>query len=102
MTIKFTEDYKVQCYNAFRYSPFIEKLMESLHVGSSANVRSYMDAAIDDLQEEINQPIGDGEHLIHNARITQLRQMYTAWYELFELIETQDTNYELLRDSSAE
>jgi len=61
-----------------------------------------MDAAIDDLQEEINQPIGDGEHLIHNARITQLRQMYTAWYELFELIETQDTNYELLRNSSAE
>lgn len=73
--------------------------MQAIHEGNSANVRSYMDSAIDDLQQEINQPIGEDEHMIHNARVTQLKAMYTAWYELFEILETQETSYELLRDT---
>lgn len=92
----FSEEYKQECYEAFRYSTFINLIMDNLNKGNSANLRSYMDAAIDDLQEEINQVIGEGEHTIHNARVTQLKAMYSAWYKLFELIEIEDVEYELL------
>lgn len=97
----FKDEFKVECYNAFRYCPYIEKIMENLHLNHSPNVRSYMDAGIDDLQREINQPIGEGEHLIHNARITQLKLMYMCWYKLFELLDTEDLiTYGLLSDTS--
>ena len=47
-----------------------------------------MDDAIDDLQLEINQKIGPDEHSIHNARVEALKNMYLAWYELMEIIDT--------------
>jgi deoxyadenosine/deoxycytidine kinase len=101
MTITFSSQYKRECYDAFRYSPYINKVMESLDSGNSPNLRSYMDASIDDLQNEINQPIGNGEHSIHNSRVQQLRLMYSSWYKLFELLESQDTTeYELLPNTS--
>jgi hypothetical protein len=90
----FHEEYKKECYEAFRYSLYVNMIMDNLNRNNSANVRSYMDAAIDDLQEEINQVIGEGEHTIHNARVTQLKAMYTAWYKLFEL--TDILEHELL------
>lgn len=99
MIIQFKDDYKKRCYDAFKYSPYINNIMENLETGYSPNVRSYMDGSIDDLQAEINQFIGEGEHLIHNARITQLKLMYSCWHELFKIIEEQDvadTDYELL------
>jgi hypothetical protein len=68
--------------------------MDSLESGASnyfANLRTYMDAAIDDLQNEINQPIGQDEHLIHNARVKQLQLMYMCWQELFNIIDSLDT-----------
>lgn len=95
----FKQEYKNQCFNAYRYCPFIDMIMANLDAGKEANVRSFMDAAIDDLQQEINQPIGEGEHAIHNARVLQLRAMYICWYELFEIL---DTTYELLPDRSSE
>jgi len=101
MTLKFEEAYKTKCYDAFRYCPFINNVMQALNEGNSANLRSYMDASIDDLQNEINQPIGSGEESIHNARVKQLRSMYACWYELFELLEADSyQNYELLPGTS--
>lgn len=98
MTLTFNKEYKAECYEAFRYSPYINKIMENLDNNHSANLRSYMDASIDDLQHEINQPIGEGEHSIHNSRVKQLKLMYTCWYKLFNILEELD--YELLRDTS--
>lgn len=100
MKITFEDKYKVECYDAFRYSPFINKVMEALESGHSANLRSYMDASIDDLQHEINQPIGEGEHSIHNSRVRQLKLMYSSWYKLFEYLESYDTNERLLSNTS--
>lgn len=88
MSIKFTPEFKTQCYDAYRYCPFVNNIIKALDENNSANLRSYMDAAIDDLQHEINQPIGQGEESIHNARVTQLRAMYACWYKLFEILET--------------
>lgn len=102
MIIQFKDDYKKRCYDAFRYSPYINKVMENLEAGHSPNVRSYMDGSIDDLQAEINQFIGDGEHSVHNARVNQLKLMYSCWHELFRIIEEQDvtdTDYELLQST---
>jgi hypothetical protein len=90
----FNEEYIKECYEAFKYSLYVNMIMDNLNKNSSANVRSYMDAAIDDLQEEINQVIGEEEHTIHNARVIQLKAMYTVWYKLFELTDT--IEYELL------
>lgn len=100
MNLTFSKEYKVECYEAYKYSPYINKVMESLETGNSANLRSYMDASIDDLQNEINQVIGEGEHSIHNSRVRQLKLMYGCWYMLFNLLEEAD--YELLRDSSSQ
>jgi hypothetical protein len=93
MGIAFNNEYKKECYEAFKYSPFVNNLMESLESSNNyfANLRTYMDAAIDDLQNEINQPIGQDEHLIHNARVKQLQLMYTCWKELFNIIDNLDT-----------
>lgn len=96
----FQQEYIKTCFQAFQYSPFINKIIENLENGNSANVRSYMDVAIDELQEEINQPIGQGEEAIHNARVHQLRSMYTCWYKLFALLE--EDGAEVLRDKCAE
>lgn len=92
MGITFNNEYKKECYEAFKYSPFVNNLMESLESSNNyfANLRTYMDAAIDDLQNEINQPIGQDEHLIHNARVKQLQLMYTCWKELFNIIDNLD------------
>ena len=98
MNLTFSGEYKAECFEAFQYSPYVNKVMESLEIGNSANLRSYMDASIDDLQHEINQVIGEGEHSIHNSRVRQLKMMYSCWYKLFNLLEEAD--YELLRDSS--
>lgn len=106
MGMTFKNEYKKQCYEAFKYSPFVNNIMESLESSSSnyfANLRTYMDAAIDDLQNEINQPIGEDEHLIHNARINQLQAMYICWKELFNVIdelETIDIEHGLLPNTS--
>jgi hypothetical protein len=94
MGMTFNNEYRTQCYEAFRYSPFVNNIMDSLESGASnyfANLRTYMDAAIDDLQNEINQPIGQDEHLIHNARVKQLQLMYICWQELFNIIDSLDT-----------
>ena len=93
MGIAFNNEYKKECYEAFKYSPFVNNIMESLESSNNyfANLRTYMDAAIDDLQNEINQPIGQDEHLIHNARVKQLQLMYTCWKELFNIIDNLDT-----------
>tara|TARA_R110000868_G_scaffold52774_1_gene166297 strand:+ start:1966 stop:2286 length:321 start_codon:yes stop_codon:yes gene_type:complete len=93
MGMTFNNEYKKECYEAFKYSPFVNNLMESLESSNNyfANLRTYMDAAIDDLQNEINQPIGQDEHLIHNARVKQLQLMYTCWKELFNIIDNLDT-----------
>jgi hypothetical protein len=74
--------------------------MKNVESNHSDNLRSHMDAAIDDLQHEINQTIGEGEHAIHNARVAQLKAMYTCWYELFNLLDTIDTEHELLSSTS--
>ena len=95
MGMTFKNEYKKQCYEAFKYSPFVNNIMESLESGASnyfANLRTYMDAAIDDLQNEINQCIGQGEEPIHNARVTQLTLMFAAWQELFNIIDNYITN----------
>lgn len=100
MAVVFNTDYKKKCYDAFRFSPFVEQVMLNLDTGHSDNLRSYIDAAIDDLQHEINQNIGEGEHAIHNARVAQLKYMYACWYELFNLLDTVDTDHELLSSTS--
>lgn len=103
MKIEFKQDYIKRCYEAYQYSSFINPLMQNLEKGNSANVRSYMDASIDDLQGEINQIIGEGESSIHNARIKQLKIMYTSWYELLTILDLNDTsNYEIFREPSTE
>jgi len=100
MNLTFSSEFTAECYVAFKFSPYINKVMESLEHNHSANLRSYMDASIDDLQHEINQVIGEGEHSIHNSRVRQLKAMYGCWYTLFNLLE--DSEYELLRDSSSQ
>tara|TARA_R110000868_G_scaffold28617_4_gene107116 strand:+ start:13149 stop:13463 length:315 start_codon:yes stop_codon:yes gene_type:complete len=102
MTVQFKDDYKKKCYEAFKYSPYINKIMENLESGHSPSLRSYIDGSIDDLQAEINQVIGEGEFSIHNARVNQLKFMYSCWHELFRIIEEQDvtdTDYELLQST---
>jgi nucleoside-specific outer membrane channel protein Tsx len=97
MKVTFKDDYKKKCFQAYQYSPYINKIMEHLELGDSASLRSYLDGSIDDLQIEINQPIGEGEASIHNARVHQLKLMYFCWHELFKILDEQDvTEYELL------
>lgn len=97
----FTKEYIKQCFQAFQYSSFINKIVENLESGNSANVRSYMDVSIDELQEQINQPIGKDEETIHNARVHQLKSMYNCWYELFKLLEEDDEGERKLLSSTS-
>lgn len=97
----FTKEYVNKCFQAFQYSPFINQLVKNLEENNSPNVRSYMDVSIDDLQEQINQPIGQGEEEIHNARVHQLKSMYTCWYELFRLLEEDDEGERRLLPSTS-
>jgi type II secretory pathway predicted ATPase ExeA len=101
--MEFQQNYIKECFQAFQYSTFINKIVENLETNQSANVRSYMDVAIDELQEQINQPIGSGEETIHNARVSQLNSMYKCWYKLFALLEEEDEpRTEILRAGQAE
>lgn len=85
--MEFPQNFVNKCNNAFEYSVYLKNIQDNLKSNNSPNVRSYIDSSIDDLQEEINQPIGENEELIHNARIAQLYKMYDCWYELLEMLE---------------
>jgi hypothetical protein len=88
MEINFNRDFKKRCSEAFQYSHCFAQIMENLERNNEHAVRRLMDEAIDDLQLEINQKIGPDEHSIHNARVEALKNMYLAWYELIDLIDT--------------
>ena len=44
MGMTFNNEYKKECYEAFKYSPFVNNLMESLESSNNyfANLRTYM------------------------------------------------------------
>lgn len=88
MEIEFNRDFKKRCSEAFQFSYCFAQIMESLERNNQHAVRRFMDDAIDDLQLEINQKIGPDEHSIHNARVETLKNMYLAWYELMEIMDT--------------
>lgn len=100
MNIEFNQTFKRLCSKAFQYSVYFGQIMENVEKGNTIVIRKYMDQAIDELQLEINQHIGQDEHSIHNARIDQLKLMYESWYCLLDIIDsTLDKQNDVLRRS---
>ncbi len=85
--LKFSAEFTSKCYHAFQYSTNIRYILEKLEKNDDVNLRSLLDEAIDELQREINQVIGDGEESIHNVRVKTLVSRQECWTELLDLIE---------------
>lgn len=89
-----TEEFKLKCLQAFQYASNIGGIIDALTKTNLNNLRLNFDFATDELQMQINQPIGIGEESIHNARVTQLKNMFDCFNELYELIEKEDVTRE--------
>jgi len=83
-------EFKEKCLKAFQYSFYLDKIIENLNTNHLNNLRHYFDLATDELQKEINQPIGKGEESIHNVRVQQLKDMFLCFNELYKIIEIED------------
>ena len=86
----FSQKFKKNCIQAFQHSPVFDRIIDNLEKNEFDHLRNNIDYSIDDLQDQINQPIGEGESSIHNARIHQLTLMYNCWYKLLEEPEIED------------
>lgn len=88
MTIIST-NFKKECLEVFKFSPMLGKIMSSLEADRINLTRLFIDEAIDGLQAQINQKIGEDEASIHNGRIESMFLMKSKWNELIDCIETQ-------------
>lgn len=86
----FNQEFKKNCIQAFQHSPVFDRIIDNLEKNEFDYLRNNIDYSIDDLQDQINQPIGEGESSIHNARINQLTLMYKCWYKLLEEPDIED------------
>lgn len=95
------DKFKDKCLKAFQHSSYLDKIILYLNNNSLNNLRIVIDNATDELQAQINQPIGTGEESIHNARVSQLKQMFECFDELYGIIETNDISAgkELLQEA---
>lgn len=87
--VEFSQDFIKECFNSCQGYDQVNRLIKALEEGDHNSVRIHIDHAIDDLQEQVNQPIGENEEPIHNARIFRLKSMQTCWYKLFDIIDEQ-------------
>jgi hypothetical protein len=87
--LEFDQEYIKSCFNACQGYDQVNQLVKSLEDGNYDSVRIHLDHAIDDLQNQINQPIGENEEPIHNARVYRLKSMFECWNKLFIIIEEQ-------------
>lgn len=80
-------EWKSRVYDAF--SPDRERITEIqklMHRENIIGLRWLMEDSVDDLIEEVLQPIGVGEEAIHNARISNLTDRQNMYSELMEMI----------------
>lgn len=92
------QEFKKKCLQAFQYSQYLNDIINGCTNNNLDQLRNLFDLATDELQKEINQTIGPGEESIHNARVHQLKSMFTCLNELYDIYEVRDvTESELLR-----
>lgn len=87
--LEFSKEFITECFNSCQGYDQVNYLVKALEEGNYDSVRIHLDHAIDNLQEEVNQPIGENEEPIHNARVHRLKSMYMCWNKLFTIIDEQ-------------
>lgn len=87
--VEFSREFINECFTSCQGYDQLSQLIKALEENNHDSVRIHIDHAIDDLQEEINQPIGEHEEPIHNARVYRLKSMQTCWNKLFRIIDEQ-------------
>jgi len=81
-------EYNQQVYNAFRIDTTkITDIMDNLERGYYNYARNLMDDSIKELTDSILQILkDDGDRLVHNARVENLRERMQLCYELEQVI----------------
>ena len=83
--MKFTLEYKQQCFNVFQYSGNYEKISSALENNDDLTFRFLIEDYLDDL-ERILKPrvLKEDEHLIWNSQVEQYNRAYKLYSEFME------------------
>ncbi len=91
--IKYTEEFKLNCFNYLRYFMDIRLLTNAIEHGRDNVVRYYLESALDDPELYVNHMADEGDRVVANAKIhahKQRQELYNEYMEL--LIKTEDEN----------
>lgn len=83
--MKYTEEFKLKCFNTLRQQPFISKLMRALENGDDTIIRYYLEDSIDD-EELYEQYIlkDGGDRIIKNSKVNAYNQRMEIYSEFME------------------
>ena len=86
MTIKYTEEFKLKCFNYLRHFMDIRLLISAIENGRDNIVRYYLENAVDDPELYVDHMVDEGDRVVANAKIHAHKQRQELYSEYMELL----------------
>ena len=99
-TIKYSEEFKLNCFNYLRYFMDIRLLTAAIDNGRDTVVRYYLENALEDPELYVNHMNDEGDRVVANAKIhahKQRQELYNEYMELLTKTEDENVRTKLLR-----
>lgn len=101
MTIQYTEEFKIKCFNYLRHFMDIRLLTSAMDNRRDSVVRYYLEQALEDPELYVDHMVDDGDRKVANAKIhahAQRQELYTEYMELLtQTLDKQNVRRKLLQ-----